>query len=157
MKKFVKQLCFVGVLCAQPLFVFAQSGATFTAPVNVVLQVDRFASITGLATDIRLDSADITSGLPGAAGAVYQESVTFALESNAAVTISIEAPSGMLVNASTNAEVPLLADLNGGTDPINQTIGTTNYTLRVTATLGDISTQGAGDYAGSVVLTVAAQ
>lgn len=118
---------------------------------SVCMSVDVRASITGLN-----DIAMFAQGEDGQSGALYRGVATFTLEANAPVELTVTQIS--LVNGV--AALTTSVDIDGG-GPSYRTSGTgshfAQHDITVTARLGAISDQLAGQYSAQAILTVVPQ
>lgn len=133
----------------------AQSGNISQGPIQdqatVCLNIAARAFIVGL-NDFSLTTTDIS----GNAGSVYQGSTTFFLESNSPVRIQFE--NGTLSNQESIVPVSYTIDGSASNfDTASTGSHSGEHTLAAKVELARISSQIAGDYAGTVTLTVVPQ
>lgn len=133
----------------------AQSGnlsqGTIQDQATVCLNIAARAFIVGL-NDFSLTTTDLS----GNAGSVYQGSTNFFLESNSPVRIQFG--NGTLSNQESTVSVNYTIDgLANNFDTAGTGQHSGEHTLTATVELGRISNQIAGDYAGTVTLTVVPQ
>jgi hypothetical protein len=118
---------------------------------NVTMNVALFSAITNL-NDIILAA----SGTDGAQGTTYTGVATFDVESNGQVTIAI-AGSDMVLGVDT---LTTLYDLDATAGiSVDTAAGVAHYaqhSVEISADLGLISAQAAGEYAGSFSVTISA-
>ena len=117
------------------------------AGAGVYMKVAEFAKITNL-DDIYL----YTDGVDGDKGAIYNGSDQFNLESNTAVQVVLTGT--QLTNGESEVKTEYILDKEGMN--FNTAAGVHNgeHMVRASAQLGNISSQEAGDYKGSIQVTV---
>jgi LruC domain-containing protein len=148
----MKQLTFItSCLCltlSMKALSDARGNSTFSDSANVCLSLGLQASITGL-DDFELK----TEGISGSAGALYEGSEEFRLESNGGVRVLIDTEN--LTNDDSTIRVNYLIDNFGDQliTPPDEIYDETHH-LFAKARLGVISAQKAGNYQGTVTLTV---
>ncbi len=145
--KMIKAL--LALFVATTMGAVAQAGQLDQKSATVSMNVGVFAAISGLG-DITL----ATENADGAEGAVYTGSDTFVLKSNAAVSVAVEGTA--LVNGENKVGASYQLDDSGASFSTAAGIHNGQHTVAVAATLGDISDQEAGSYAGSLTVTVSA-
>ena len=137
----------------------ALAGSVVSAPSFAVLDTDSatvnmnvglYASLTGL-DDFTLT----TSGADGAAGAVYDGTDTFNLESNGQVRVSL-AGSNLTSGANSVATTYQMDSAGTTFDTESAKVHNASHSVSAAATLGDISSQQAGAYSSVITLTVSA-
>ena len=117
---------------------------------TVSMNVGLYASLTGL-DDFSLSTSDAD----GSAGAVYSGSDSFNLESNGQVRVSMSG--GDLSNGSDSVSTAYNLDSDGMTfDTTADAVHNASHSVSAAATLGNISSQKAGAYSGSITITVSA-
>ena len=144
-RKLLSAIAMAGSLVAAPAFANLDQ-ETATVSMNVGL----FAALTGL------DNFTLTTTDPdGSAGAVYNGSDDFNLESNGQVRVTL---TGGNLKAGEDS-VATEYKLDGGTktfDTATNSVHNQNHTVSAAATLGEISSQQAGAYSSVITLTVSA-
>jgi len=126
----------------------AQAAELDSDSATVSMNVGLYASLTGLD-----DFSLTTSDADGSAGAIYSGSDSFNLESNGQVHVSMTG--GDLSNGSDS--VTTAYALDGGSTEFDTTVDSVHnaaHTVSAQATLGNISSQKAGAYSGSITITV---
>ena len=145
MKKFISYLVLTGAVAALPAFASLDEDSA-----TVSMDIDLYAAVTGL-DDFVLS----TTSASGQAGAVYNGSDTYLLESNGQVRVSLSG--GDLSNGSDSVSTIYALDSAGiSFDTTADSVHSANHTVSAEATLGDISSQQAGGYSAVITLTVAA-
>lgn len=145
MKKIISSLVLAGTMIASPVFASLDEDSA-TVSMNIAL----YASITGL-DDFVLSTTDVSGG----AGAVYNGTDTYRLESNGQVRVSLSGAD--LSNGSDSVPTTYALDSEGVS--FDTTVGlvhNSDHTVSAEATLEDISGQKAGAYSSVITLTVAA-
>lgn len=117
---------------------------------TVSMNVGLFAALTGL------DNFTLTTDDPdGSAGAVYDGSDTFNLESNGQVRVSLTG--GNLTSGDNEVATVYQLDNAATTfDTASNSVHNAAHTVSAAATLGEISAQQAGAYSSVITLTVSA-
>lgn len=126
----------------------AQAAELDSDSATVSMNVGLYASLTGLD-----DFSLTTSDADGSAGAIYSGSDSFNLEANGQVHVSMTG--GDLSNGSDSVSTAYALD--GGSTEFDTTVDSVHnaaHTVSAQATLGDISSQKAGAYSGSITITV---
>lgn len=138
----------------------ALAGALVSAPVfanldqdtaTVSMNVGLFAALTGL-DDFVLTTTDPD----GSAGAVYNGSDSFNLESNGQVRVAV---TGDNLKSATDTEVATSYALDGAAttfDTSSNSVHNAEHSVSAQAVLGEISAQEAGGYSSIITLTVSA-
>ena len=117
---------------------------------TVSMAVAEFAALTGLE-----NFALTTSNTDGSAGAIYDGSDDFNLESNTQVRVSLSG--GDLSNGSDTISTSYNLDGSGLIlDTTADSVHNASHSVSAAATLGAISAQKAGAYSGDITLTVSA-
>ena len=133
-------------LTASPVFAGDLDSDSATVSMDVAL----YASLTGL-DDFTL-TADSTDG---AAGSTYSGSDTYNLESNGQVRVTMTGSD--LSNGTDTVSTSYSLDGSGMTyDTTADSVHNQSHSVAAVATLGAISAQKAGAYAGDITLTVSA-
>ncbi len=115
---------------------------------SVSMDIGLYASISGLD-----DFSLTTSGTDGAANAVYSGSDTYQLESNGQVRLTLTGSD--LSNGSDSISTSYSLDGNGLVfDTAADMAHNASHSISATATLGNISSQKAGSYTGTITITV---
>jgi hypothetical protein len=144
-RNLVTAMALVGSVVAVPAHAALDSE---TATVN--MSVGLFASLTGL-EDFTLTTTDAD----GSAGAVYNGTDTFNVESNGQVRVALSGSD--LVNGANSVATTYSMDSAGTTfDTESNKVHNAAHTVSASATLGAISAQQAGAYSSVITLTVSA-
>ncbi|MCH8843561.1 MAG: hypothetical protein IID61_11380 [SAR324 cluster bacterium] len=125
------------------------NGGTVSDSATVSLNVGLFAAIVGLG-----DFALQTSDADGSEGAVYGGSDSFTVKSNGAIHVTV---AGSDLSKGLNSISTTYA-LDGSGAAFDTLSGVHNqaHTVSVSATLGDIDDQEAGQYSAGLTITVSA-
>jgi hypothetical protein len=144
-RKIVTAIALASSLVAAPSFAqLDQDSAT------VSMNVGLFASLTGL-DNFTLTTTDAD----GSAGAVYNGSDSFNLESNGQVRVALSG--GDLSAGDDSVATSYSLDSAGTTfDTATNSVHNAAHTVAASATLGAISAQKAGAYSSVITLTVSA-
>jgi len=144
-RKIITAIAFAGSVVAAPAFAQLDEDSA-----TVSMNVGLFAALTSL------DNFVLTTNDPdGSAGAVYEGSDTFNLESNGQVRVSLSG--GDLTNGSDSVSTDYDMDSVGTTfDTSTGSVHNAEHTVSAAATLGAISAQQAGAYSSLITLTVSA-
>ncbi len=145
-RKLVTAIALAGSVFAAPAFANLDQ-ETATVSMNVGL----FAALTGL-DDFVLTTTDPD----GSAGAVYNGSDSFNLESNGQVRVAL---SGGNLKSAANTEVATTYALDSAGitfDTTSNAVHNAAHSVSAQATLGAISAQEAGGYSSVITLTVSA-
>ena len=118
---------------------------------NVTMNVALFAAITNL-NDIILAA----SGTDGAQGTTYNGVATFGVESNGQVTIAIDGGDMVLGEDTLTTRYNLDSTDGVSVDTAAGVVHSAQHSVAISADLGLISEQAAGEYAGSFSVTVSA-
>lgn len=148
MKK-LNKLAIVGLVSASALSVgLVQATEIDSDSANVSMSIGLYAALTGL-DDFTLS----TSGVDGAAGAIYSGSDSYNLESNGQVRVSLSG--GDLSNGSDSVSTSYSLDGSGVTfDTTSSSVHNAAHSVSADATLGDISSQASGSYSAVITMTV---
>ncbi len=145
MKKLISYFVLTGAVMALPAYASLDEDSA-----TVSMDVDLYAAVTGL-DDFVLS----TTSVSGEAGAVYNGSDTYRLESNGQVRISLSGDD--LSNGQNSVSTTYALDSAGTSfDTTVDSVHNADHTVSAEATLGAISSQQAGGYSAVITLTVAA-